>query len=45
MLREPDRMAAQVGRGYLMPLTVLLGSSLRSSGVRIVFECYHVPAL
>jgi hypothetical protein len=45
MLREPGRMAAQGGGGKLMALTALLGSNLGSSGVRIVFECYQVPAL
>ena len=45
MLREPGRMAAQGGDGKLMTLTALLRSNLCSSDVRIVFECYHVPAL
>jgi hypothetical protein len=46
MLRERGRMAAQGGGGgKLMALTALLRSNLRSSDVRIVFECYQVPAL
>jgi hypothetical protein len=44
MLREPGRMVAQ-GGGKLMALTAFLSSNLRSSCVRIVFECYQVPAL
>jgi hypothetical protein len=45
MLRESGRMAARVSGQQLMFFVVLLGSNVRSSDVRYVFECYRVPAL